>query len=171
MFLDYLKGFVIKKAIDKSLSADVVATDVHKIKTVGIVVDQTFLNFIPRLKQNLLAYGIKDDTIEIIVRNSNLKAENVDKYDTFNASMVTWNGAFLESPIKKFIEKDFDLLISYYQEKPVLMLVSSLSRASFKVGFSSIDKRINNLIIDASAADYSIFDQELFKYLKILNTI
>ena len=172
MFLDYLKNFMIKKAIRKSLSANIVSADVHKIITVGVVLDQTFSKFIPKLKLNLIAYGILEENIEFIVRASPAKADAASKYNTFNTSDVTWNGTFSDEKIEKFIESDFDLLINYYdQKKPVLMLVSSLSRANFKVGFATIDKRVNNLIIDASAEEYSIFDQELFKYLKILNTI
>ncbi len=172
MFLDYLKSFVIKKAINKSLSADIVHADVHKIKTVGIVVDHSFLNHMSKLKQNLVAYGIKEENIEIIVRNSHTKLEEDNKQIVVNASTITWTGTFSNSAVQQFIEKKFDLLINYYDyQKPVLILLSSLSRANFKVGFSAIDKRVNNLIIDASAAEYSIFDKELFKYLKILKTI
>lgn len=172
MFLDYLKNFVIKKAINKSLSVDIVPTDVHKIKTVGIVVDDVFLDHISKLKQNLVTYGIAEENIEIIIRKSKTKIEEDNSYKTFNASIVTWTGTLLDPAIENFVAKDFDLLINYYdQKKPVLLLISSLSRANFKVGFATIDKRINSLIIDAPARDYEIFDKELFKYLKILNTI
>ncbi len=172
MFIDYLKNFVIKKIIRKSLSANIVPSDVHKIKTVGIVLDQAFLNFMPKLKQNLHAYGILEENIEIIIRNSPSKSEITSKYTSFNSSTVTWAGTFSDENIEKFVQTDFDLLINYYdQRKPVLLLVSSLSKANFKVGFATIDKRVNNLIIDASAEEYSVFDQELFKYLKILNAI
>ena len=172
MFLDYLKNFVIKKVISKSLSANIVPTDVHKIQTVGIILDQAFLNVLQKIKQNLVAYGILEENIEIIIRTTPAKADAACNYNTFNASNVTWAGTFSDEKIEKFIQKDFDLLINYYdQQKPVLMMVSSLSKANFKVGFATIDKRVNNLIIDASAEEYSIFNQELFKYLKILNTI
>lgn len=172
MFLEYLKSFVIKKAINKSLSANTVQTDVHKIKTVGVVVDYAFLEHISKLKQKLLVCGIREENIEIIVRKSQTKAIDASNDHTFNASIVSWTGSISDVVVQKFIEKEFDLLVNYYeQQKPVLVLVSSLSRASFKVGFAGIDKRVNNLIIDASASEYAAFDKELFKYLKILNTI
>ncbi len=172
MFLDYLKNFVIKKIVNKSLSADIVQTDVHKIKSVGIVVDQAFLVHIAKLTRSLLAYGVMEKKIQIIVRASQMKVENADSYTMFNASAITWAGTFVNPEVQKFVEQEFDLLINYYdQEKPVLMMASSLSRANFKVGFSAIDKRVNNLMIDCTAVEYEVFEKELFKYLKILNTI
>ena len=81
-------------------------------------------------------------------------------------------GKFLNPKIQEFIDKDFDLLINYYeQEKPVSLMASALSKATFKVGFASVDKRINNLIINTSPHDFQVFEEELFKYLKILNRI
>jgi L-rhamnose mutarotase len=64
------------------------------------------------------------------------------------------------------------LLINYYDtEKAALLLVSNQSKASFKVGFSSIDKKLNHFMIDTNAENYKVFIEELFKYLKILNKI
>jgi hypothetical protein len=39
----------------------------------------------------------------------------------------------------------------------------------FKVGFSYIDKRSNDLMINTNIANHKIFIHELFRYLKILN--
>ena len=74
--------------------------------------------------------------------------------------------------VRDFVESEFDWLISYYDiEKAGLMQVTNLSKARFKVGFSSIDKRINHFMIDTNAENYEIFVTELIKYLKILNKI
>ena len=45
------------------------------------------------------------------------------------------------------------------------------AKAGFKVGFASIDKRLNHFMIDTNAENYIVFMSELFKYLKILNKI
>jgi hypothetical protein len=66
----------------------------------------------------------------------------------------------------------FDLLLNYYDtEKPALLLVSNQSKAAFKVGFASIDKKLNHFMINTNAENYKVFVEELFKYLKILNKI
>ena len=172
MFLDYLKNFVIKKIVNKSLSVNAVQTDVHKIENVGIVVDQQFLSQVDNLINRLIECGVLKQNIEIVVRTSQTNGDISENYTRFAASTISATGSFLDPKMQKFVDTDFDLLINYYdQEKPVLMLVSSLSKANFKAGFASVDKRINHLIIDATAQEYSIFEKELFKYLKILNAI
>ena len=171
MFLDYLKNFVIKKIVNKSLSVDIVHDNIGKIVTVGIVADEAFAKEIQSMKQSLTSKGILENNISTIFRSSNIQANTADKI-TFNSTTVSKTGKFLDPAILKFIDKDFDLLINYYgQEKPVSIMASVLSRAKFKVGFATIDKRVNNLIIDTSPHDYPIFDEELFKYLKLLNRI
>ena len=85
---------------------------------------------------------------------------------------MNWKGEIVDQVIHDFIKTKFDLLISYYViEKPILLVITNQSKAQFKVGFSTIDKRFNNLLIAATMDKYSIFVQELFKYLKILNKI
>jgi hypothetical protein len=85
---------------------------------------------------------------------------------------LSWTATFDKSEVKDFIAQKFDLLINYYDtEKSALLLVSNQSKASFKVGFSSIDKKLNHFMIDTNAENYQIFIEELFKYLKILNKI
>ena len=172
MFLDYVKNFVIKKIVDKSLSADFVEADAHKIHTVGILIDESYIQNISKIKQSLQANNIKETDIKFLVRTSQNNLKNIESYPAYNVSSISWTGALQSEDLKNFIDFDFDLLINYYdQRKAALLLVSSLSKANFKVGFSAIDKRINHLIIDSTAAEYEIFEKELFKYLKILNTI
>lgn len=171
MFLDYLKNFVIKKIVNKSLSVDVVHDNVGKLSTVGIIADEAFAKEIQEMKQSFISKGILENNISVIFRSANSQVNNDDQI-TFNSSTVSKTGKFLDSAVLQFIDKDFDLLINYYgQEKPVSVMASVLSKAKFKVGFATIDKRVNNLIIDTSPHDYPIFDEELFKYLKLLNRI
>jgi len=47
--------------------------------------------------------------------------------------------------------------------------LSIKSQAKFKVGFDTVDKRVNHFIIKTLVEDFNEFVLELFKYLKILN--
>ena len=83
---------------------------------------------------------------------------------------MSWHATVDKKEVKDFIKEPFDLLINYYDtEKVVLLLVSHLSKASFKVGFATVDKRLNHFMIDTNAENYKVFMDELFKYLKILS--
>ena len=79
---------------------------------------------------------------------------------------------FDDKELNAFEATPFDLLISYYDtEKAALLLFTHLSKASFKVGFSNIDSRLNHFMINTKAENYKVFVDELFKYLKILKKI
>jgi len=64
------------------------------------------------------------------------------------------------------------LLISFYEQKQIpLVIVTHQSKADFKVGFAEVDKRLNHFMINTAMENYTIFVEELFKYLRILNKI
>ena len=101
-----------------------------------------------------------------------LKKNQGIKYTTFSAGELKWSGQITSVEINDFINEKFDLLISYYNvEKAILLQITNNSKAQFKVGFSSIDKRLNHFIIKTEINNYSVFISELFKYLKLLNKI
>ena len=74
--------------------------------------------------------------------------------------------------VTAFNNSTFDLLVSYYDiEKTPLILLTHQSKALLKVGFSSVDKRLNHLMINTMVENYKVFTHELFRYLKILKKI
>ncbi len=107
----------------------------------------------------------------MVFKNVIKKKEHFD-YPTFSNKDLSWTATFEKSEVKDFMSKKFDLLINYYDvEKSALLIVSNGSKANFKVGFSSINKKLNHLMINTHAENYKVFVEELFKYLKILNKI
>ena len=85
---------------------------------------------------------------------------------------ISLSGEINKKEVNDFIETPFDLLINYYDvNKSALLLLSTKSKAKFKVGFDTVDKRVNHFIIKTLVEDFNEFVLELFKYLKILNKI
>jgi len=172
MFLNYLKNFFTKKKVKDTLSnVKLLPTD-DFIKTVGIVFDETYFYEKEALVQELVLNGILENNIKILVFKDKIKKNEVFEYPTFSHKDLSWTATFEKSEVKDFIAQKFDLLINYYDtEKSALLLVTNQSKANFKVGFSSVDKKLNHLMINTNAENYKIFVEELFKYLKILNKI
>ena len=142
------------------------------IKTVGIVFDETYFYEKEALVQELVNNGIVENKIKILVFKDKIKKNEVFDYPVFSNKDLSWTGTVDKKEVKGFVTEPFDLLINYYDtEKIALLLVSHSSKASFKVGFASIDKRLNHFMINTNAENYKIFMDELFKYLKILNKI
>jgi hypothetical protein len=172
MFLNYLKNFFTKKIVkDTLLNVKHIESD-SNIKTVGIIFDESYFYEKEALVQELVKNGILESNIKILVFKDKIKKNELFDYPTFSHKDLSWTATFDKSEVKDFIAQKFDLLINYYDtEKSALLLVSNQSKASFKVGFSSIDKKLNHFMIDTNAENYQIFIEELFKYLKILNKI
>nr|WP_243694626.1 hypothetical protein [Flavobacterium psychrotolerans] len=145
---------------------------INQIKTVGIVFDETYFYEREALIQELVFNGISANTIQVLVFKDKIKKNEMFDYPTFSHKDLSWTATFNKSEVNHFIAQKFDLLINYYDtEKSALLLVSNQSKASFKVGFSSIDNKLNHFMINTNAENYKVFIEELFKYLKILNKI
>lgn len=142
------------------------------IKKIGIVFDETYFYEKEKLIEELILKGIKQENISILVFKNTFRKNEFFEYPFFSYNDLSWLATIDKQDVVQFIDKDFDLLINYYDtEKSALLLVTNLSKASFKVGFANIDKRLNHFIIDTNAENYKIFMDELFKYLKILNKL
>lgn len=172
MFFNYLKDLATKKIVKQSLSnVKHIASD-KKIKTVGIIFDESYFYEREALVQELISNGIKEEDIKFIVFKDKIKKNEVFDFPVFSFKDLTWIATIANPQVNDFVKEPFDLLINYYDtEKTALLLASHLSKANFKVGFSLIDNRLNHFMINTNAENYKVFMDELFKYLKILNKI
>ena len=172
MFLNYLKNFFIQKTVKKSISnVKHIPLESH-IKTVGIIFDESYFYEREALVVELVQKGIQESDIKVLVFKNKIKKNELFDYPVFSNKDLSWTATFDKSEVKDFIAQKFDLLINYYDtEKSALLLVSNQSKASFKVGFSTINKKLNHFMINTTAENYKVFIEELFRYLKILNKI
>ena len=172
MFLIYIKNFLTKKIVNKSLSNVKLVSTASKIKTIGIIFDDNFFHARDAFVGELVHHGIAKDSIKMLVFKDKIKKNEVFDFPTFCNSDLSWTATFSKLDVVNFANEKFDLLINYYDvEKIPLLLISNESKASFKVGFSSIDKRLNHFLIDTKTEKFEVYIDELFKYLKILNKI
>lgn len=172
MFLNYIKELSVKKTVKNSLLTVKNSIDSGTITSIGLLIDESYFAEINLLVNELSSNGILANNIEVIVYRDRLKKNKNISQATFSSKDLNWNGTIDNVAVNDFINKEFDLLISYYDvEKAILLVLTNESKARFKVGFSSIDKRLNDLMINTNAENYKVFTHELFRYLKILNKI
>lgn len=172
MFLNHIKDFFVKKTLKNRLHNVKISADSKRIETVGLIVDESYFLQKNDLITELVANRILEKNIKIIVYRDKVKKSESYSKPTFGAKQLNWKGSITDLAVQSFTNEKFDLLISYYDiEKAILMLITHNSKAQFKVGFSSIDKRLNHLMINTNAENYKVFTHELFRYLKILNKI
>lgn len=172
MFLKYLKDYFLIKILKNNLHNARHGTSSDFIQTVGLLIDESYFFEKEDLVKELITNGILENNIKIIVYRDKLKKNEVYAQPTFGLKHISWNGQITNSEVLDFINEKFDLLISYYDvEKAFLLKITHNSKAEFKAGFSSVDKRLNHLMINTNAENYKVFVHELFRYLKILNKI
>ena len=172
MFLNYFKNFYIKKYVKNKLSNVTNLFQNAKVSTVGILVDETLFKKKETLIDQLINNGIDVNNIRLLVFKDKIQKKETYNYPIFSQSDLSLIGKIINKDAEAFIAEPFDLLINYYDlEKVSLIIATNESKAKFKVGFETIDKRLNHFIIESKIEDYDIFVTELFKYLKILNKI
>lgn len=172
MFSYKIKDFFIKNNVKKRLSDVKHIASGDSIKTIGIIFDESENSQRENLMKEIRNQGFGPFEIEFIVFKDTIKKSEQFDYPVFSNKDINWNATFTKSEVHQFSERKFDLLISYYDaEKAALLLLTHLSKASFKVGFSEIDQRLNHFMIKSDADKPSVFTEELFKYLRILKKI
>jgi hypothetical protein len=167
MFLNYIKEFFVKKSLKNNLHNVKNEVFTSNIQTIGLLVDESTFRHSNDLINELASKGIDPKNIKIVVYRDKFKEKKTYLRPTFGKKHVNWQGNVTEDFLNKFIETEFDLLISYYDiEKTILMMVTSKSKARFKVGFASVNKNLNRWMIQTPIENYRLFVFELFKYLK-----
>ena len=172
MFYKILKKFFFKKNVNNRLQKQEPIFTHQKIKTIGLLVDEDYFLNTTGLVDEILKYGFAREQIQVLVYKDRIKSKEAVNEPFLALRHISISGEINKVEVINFLEIPFDLLINYYEvSKYSLMLLSIKSIATFKVGFDSIDKRVNNLIISEEVDRYKEFTSELFKYLKILNKI
>ncbi|AOW10691.1 DUF6913 domain-containing protein [Flavobacterium gilvum] len=172
MFLDYIKSFVLKKTLKKNL-CNVKEESLHSsVIKIGLIVDESNFLETAALKQEIISKGILENNLKIIAFRKSLSDKEQFLNPTFGYKDLNFKSDFIKQSVNEFLQDEFDLLINYYsEEEPILLFLTHKTKAKFKAGFSSVDKRLNHFLINIQFTDYKEFVSELFRYLKILNKI
>lgn len=172
MFLNYIKDYFLKRILKNSLQNVKINASSLPIQTVGVVIDEKYFHEKKALIEELIANGITENNIKTIVYRDKNKKDDANSQPTFSIKHLNWKAEITDSTVNDFIGQKFDLLISYYDvEKAILLNITHNSKALFKVGFASIDKRLNHFMINTNVENHQVFVHELFRYLKLLNKI
>ncbi|EAZ95900.1 hypothetical protein FBBAL38_00735 [Flavobacteria bacterium BAL38] len=172
MFYNIIKNFFLKKNVTKRLTSENSFASNEKVITVGILVDESYFSETNQLIERIVSQGIDANNISVLVYKDKIKKKEEIKEPFLTIKNISLSGEITKPEVKNFVETPFDLLINYYDvSKSSLLLLSLKSKAKFKVGFDTVDKRVNHFIIKSLVENFNEFVLELFKYLKILNKI
>ncbi|RKE95076.1 DUF6913 domain-containing protein [Ichthyenterobacterium magnum] len=161
-----------QKYINKLLNARRVAVSNTKIDSVGVILHLSEFSDFEAFRAYFKSLNIQHAKLKIIAFVEDSKDANL-LWDTyFNPKDFGWKGKVNNIDLQTFIDTKFDALISYYKDDVLeLNLITALSKANFKVGLTTKDDRLYDLMIDVSPKNFKLFKTELTKYLTVLNKI
>ncbi len=174
MILKGLKRNAIKKSIEAHLvKRGSSSQGISGLKTLAVLIDASQSVNMSTLIKLANELGVKSEKLVVMGFKEEKDIDDNEK-DVVYYSDKSFGvkGAIKNGSLQDFIEKDYDVLISFYAEdKMELNYIAAASRAKLKVGFAEVDNRINDLIIGSATNNANLFITELKKYLKILQII
>ncbi|PBJ16185.1 hypothetical protein [Flavobacterium sp. ACN6] len=169
MFLNYTKEFFVKKSLKNNLRNAKNEVFSKNVQTVGLLIDESNFTHSEALVKELNLQGIASENIKIAAYKGKFDKKETYLRPTFGKKDINWRGEITADFLNDFINTEFDILLSYYDvENIILMMITSKSKAKFKVGFSSVDANLNRWMINTELNNYKLFVSELFRYLKNL---
>lgn len=170
-----LKGFKeksIKKKFNAILKTQNVINKNHTIKNVGVIFNIEEVDDFEMFKTLADSLNILPNNIQVIAYANNEKDAAFSWNTCFHSNDIGWHGKISNVELNSFLDKEFDLLISYYSANVLrLKLLTAYSKAKFKVSIFQDDARLNDLIINTKVNQFNAFKKELVKYLKVFNKI
>ena len=117
-------------------------------------------------------FSLRPNAIKIIGYKSFYDKNSPYSTPVFSDDDLGWNGNIENSYALEFLNREYDLLINYYNTDNLMLSIMSVkTRARIRVGLGEVDTYYNDLIINAPIKDFKTFKKELKKYLKVLNEI
>lgn len=143
-----------------------------KIQSVGIIFDYNNFQDYDFFKLIFTDLGLNINRLRFIAMIDSNK-DQPNSWDAFySKENFDWLGHCKNAEVNEFVNFPFDLLLSYYKPNCYeLNIVTAMSKANFKVGLSTEDERLHDLILEIEPKNTSTFKIELIKYLKTLNKI
>ena len=167
---DWIQIKMIKRTVSHELALQG-KRKIHKpkeIKKIGVLIDSKLLLSPELILKELQNAGFAASRITVLQYDPSVP-KNVDATtNSFGDKDILMMGK--PSPaVVHFCEQNPDLLINYFPENlPQLQLVSLRTKSKFRVGFSEVDPRLNDLIFCLPDKSPKLFFEQMNTYLKTI---
>ena len=162
----------LKKRLHKNLKKRDTSKINEPLRTLGFLVDEDLFNDFEKLYEVANAIGLQRKDVKIFTFIRVKKKLPSLRQNQINNKHFTWKGEIDNLNAKEFMDIPFDVLVGYYEgNHEFLNLMVSESKAKFKVGFSGVDDRLSDLLINVDLMKVEDFKNEFIKYLRVLNKI
>ncbi|MDH3321379.1 MAG: hypothetical protein OEM04_00225 [Flavobacteriaceae bacterium] len=147
-------------------------SSVNKIQTVVVIAEVDLFktyDFTKKLSENL---RIDKNNIKVILLTNDSNEKAFEFYEVFSEKSFGLNGKLNNESLKNMVDAPSDLLINYCSEATVYgQVLTCRSKAKLKVGFENEYAYLYNLTIQLPGNKIDTFNNEIVKYLEILNLL
>jgi hypothetical protein len=170
-----LKGFKDKsnqKFINKQVDFRIPEISSTKIESVGIILNLSEFEDFEKFRIFFEELKLNPNKIKLTGFTEDPKLTETSVELLYSEKQIGWRGRIRDNELQSFLNTPFDALISYYKNDNLeLNLITALSKANFKVGLSTKDERLHDLILDVETKEFDLFKAEFIKYLTILKKL
>jgi hypothetical protein len=159
----------IKKAMQKPAPT---STRKQGVSKVGCIVDLDKFDTSDVFYEFLDAFKLQPNAVKIIGYKNYYDKNSPYSTPVFSDKDLGWNGDIENSYALEFLNREYDMLVNYYDESNLLLnLMSIKTRARLKVGFKQVGPEFNDLMLDMPLSNFKTFKTELKKYLGVLKEL
>ncbi len=144
-----------------------------RIKSVGAVADIDLFRNYDFTGKLIESFGLAPNQVQVaLVDPSGRNQNTLDAPEAFSEDSFGLYGKIKNATLEDFVEKEFDLLVSYSGADWIFTeVILARSRARLKAGFDSVDGHWQDIAIKIPGNKMDTFHEELVKYLRIMNLI
>lgn len=142
------------------------------VASIGCIVDVDHFPKADSFYELTVDFSLRPNAVKIVGYKKEYDKNSPYSIPMFSDRDLGWKGRIENGYVQEFLDRDYDVLINYYEEDNLMMkLLSVKTSARIKVGLGSQDTKVNDLILNTPLDDFKLFKDELKKYLKVLNEI
>ncbi|MCF6296622.1 MAG: hypothetical protein L3J08_01330 [Flavobacteriaceae bacterium] len=160
----------LKKNIKKRDSNRI--NSLRKIEKIIILAESDLLktyDFTKKLSEN---FGISKRNFDVLLYNNEYGEGSLDEYMSFTEKDFSFSCKIKNAKLKKIITNKYDLLIDYSPSGNVFaQVVCFYVNSVLKAGFENEEFDMYDISIKLESNKVDTFNEELTKYLQILNLL
>jgi hypothetical protein len=164
-----LKKYFLKKQIEKHLKENVSDKNFDDLKTVGLLVNAHEFENLDAFNSLVNSLEIFNKDLKLIFYKEEKRSLPTFEQNNFSSKDFNWKGVLNKPAIEEFLDREYDLFIGYYSKKnSYLDYITSRAKAKLKVGLNHKEDRLFDIVFKIKAKEFSLFEEELAKYINIL---
>ena len=137
---------VVEKALTELSNRTMVKPD--SVRTVACLIDISILDDVDLYHHLKELFQIQKNRVTTIYYSPKPSKDLTLFSPQFNNRHLHWDGTLLHPMRKKILSKKYDLLFNFFvKDNLVLQSISSQIKTGFRVGYVTVDQRLNDLML------------------------